>query len=79
METFELMETFKKLFFSWRYWLTLVFTSSATTLLVSVPEESLNIKMWLAVFFLTKIGAISLAMLAFCTARNLFEEFEEND
>ena len=73
------METFKKLISSPRYWLALVSTFAASVLLISVPEESLNLKMWFAVFFLTKIGAVSLAMLAFCTARNLFEEFEEND
>ena len=73
------METFKKLISSPRYWLTLVFTSSATTLLVSVPEESLNLKMWFAVFFLTKVCAAFFALLAFFVARNLLEEWEEND
>lgn len=73
------METFKKLISSPRYWLALVSTFAASVLLISVPEESLNLKMWLAVFYLTKIGAVSLAMLAFCTARKLFKEFEEND
>ena len=73
------METLKKLISSPRYWLALVSTFAASVLLVSVPEESLNLKMWFAVFFLTKIGAVSLAMLAFCTARKLFKEFEEND
>ena len=73
------METFKKLISSPRYWFALVSTFAASVLLISIPEESLNLKMWFAVFFLTKIGAISLAMLAFCTARKLFKEFEEND
>lgn len=73
------METFKKLISSPRYWLALAFTFAASVLLISIPEESLNLKMWLAVFFLTKIGAVSLAMLAFCTARKLLEEWEEND
>lgn len=73
------METFKKLISSPRYWLALVSTFAASVLLISVPEESLNLKMWLAIFFLTKVCAISFAMLAFCAARNLLEEWEEND
>lgn len=73
------METFKKLISSPRYWLALAFTFAASVLLISIPEESLNIKMWLAIFFLTKVCAISFALLAFCISRNLFEEWEEND
>lgn len=73
------METFKKLISSPRYWLALVSTFAASVLLISVPEESLNIKMWLAIFFLTKVCAISFALLAFCISRKIFEEFEEKD
>lgn len=73
------METFKKLISSPRYWLALVSTFAASVLLISVPEESLNLKIWLAVFFFTKVCAISFALLAFCISRNLFEEWEEND
>ena len=73
------METFKKLISSPHYWLALAFTFAASVLLISIPEESLNLKMWFAVFFLTKVCAISFALLAFCISRNLFEEWEEND
>lgn len=73
------METFKKLISSPRYWLALVSTFAASVLLISVPEESLNFKMWFAVFFITKACAAFFAMLAFCVARKLFEEFEGND
>lgn len=73
------MEIFKKLISSPRYWLALVSTFAASVLLISVPEESLNLKMWFAVFFLTKACATFFALLAFCTARKLFKEFEEND
>ena len=73
------METLKKLISSPRYWLALVFTFAASVLLISIPEESLNLKMWFAVFFLTKACAAFFALLAFCISRNLFEEWEEND
>ena len=73
------METLKKLISSPRYWLALIFTFVATSLLLSVPEESLNLPMWFAIFFLTKAGAILFALLAYLTARMLFEEFEECD
>lgn len=73
------METFKKLISSPRYWLALVSTFAASVLLISIPEESLNLKMWFAVFFLTKACAVFFALLAFCVARTLFVEFEEND
>ena len=73
------METLKKLISSPRYWLALVFTFAASVLLISIPEESLKLKMWFAVFFLTKACAAFFALLAFCISRNLFEEWEEND
>ena len=73
------METFKKLISSPRYWLALVSTFAASVLLISIPEEILNLKMWFAVFFLTKACAAFFALLAFCISRNLFEEWEEND
>ena len=73
------METFKKLIASPNYWLALLFTFVAASLLLSVPEESLNLKMWFAVFFLTKACAAFFALLAFSVARNLLEEWEEND
>ena len=73
------METLKKLISSPRYWFALVSTFAASVLLISVPEESLNLKMWFAVFFLTKVCAAFFALLAFCMARTLFVEFEEND
>lgn len=73
------METFKKLISSPRYWLALVSTFAASVLLISVPEESLDLKMWFAVFFLTKVCAAFFALLAFCVARTLFVEFEGND
>ena len=73
------METFKKLISSPRYWLALVSTFAASVLLISIPEESLNLKMWFAVFFLTKACAAFFALLAFCISRNIFEEWEEND
>lgn len=73
------METLKKLISSPRYWLALASTFAASVLLISVPEESLNLKMWFAVFFLTKACAAFFALLAFCVARTLFVEFEEND
>ena len=73
------METLKKLISSPHYWLALAFTFAASVLLISVPEESLNLKMWFAVFFLTKACAAFFALLAFCISRNLFEEWEEND
>ena len=73
------METFKKLISSPRYWLALVSTFAASVLLISVPEESLNLKMWFAIFFLTKVCAAFFALLAFCMVRKLLEEWEEND
>ena len=73
------METFKKLISSPRYWLALAFTFAASVLLISVPEESLNLGAWFAVFFLTKLCAASFALLAFFVARKLLEEWEEND
>ena len=73
------METFKKLISSPRYWLALVSTFAASVLLIFIPEESLNLKMWFAVFFLTKACAAFFALLAFFVARNLLEEWEEND
>ena len=73
------METFKKLISSPRYWLALAFTFAASVLLISIPEESLNLGAWFAVFFLTKACAAFFALLAFFVARNLFKEFEEND
>lgn len=73
------METFKKLISSPLYWLTLVSTFAASVLLISVPEESLNLGAWFAVFFLTKVCAAFFALLAFCVARKLLEEWEEND
>ena len=73
------METFKKLISSPHYWLALVSTFAASVLLISIPEESLNLKMWFAVFFLTKACAAFFALLAFSVARNLLEEWEEND
>lgn len=73
------METLKKLISSPRYWLALVSTFAASVLLISTPKESLNLKMWFAVFFLTKACAAFFALLAFCISRNLFEEWEEND
>ena len=73
------METFKRLISSPRYWLALVSTFAASVLLISIPEQSLNLKMWFAVFFLTKVCAAFFALLAFCVARKLLEEWEEND
>ena len=73
------METFKKLISSPRYWLALVSTFAASVLLISIPEESLGLKTWLTLFFLTKVCAIQFTVLAFRAARKLFEEFEEND
>ena len=60
------METFKKLISSPRYWLALVSTFAASVLLISIPDESLNLKMLFAVFFLTKVCAAFFALLAFC-------------
>ena len=73
------METFKKLISSPRYCLALAFAFAASVLLISIPEESLNLKMWFAVFFLTKSCAAFFALLAFFVARKLLEEWEEND
>ena len=73
------METLKKLISSPRYWLALVSTFSASVLLISVPEDSLNLKMWFAVFSLSTACAAFFALLAFFVARNLLEEWEEND
>ena len=73
------METFQKLISSPRYWLALVFTFAASVLLISVPEESLNLGAWFSVFFLTKVCAAFFALLAFFLARTLFVEFEGND
>ena len=73
------METLKKLISSPRYWLALTFTFAASVLLIYVPEESLNLVAWFAVFFLTKVCAAFFALLAFFVARNLLEEWEEND
>ena len=73
------METLKKLISSPRYWLALAFTFAASVLLISVPEESLNLGAWFAVFFFTKVCAAFFALLAFFVARNLLEEWEEND
>ena len=73
------METFKKLISSPRYWLALVSTFAASVLLIYVPEESLSLGAWFAVFFLTKACAAFFALLAFFVARNLLEEWEEND
>ena len=73
------METLKKLISSPHYWLALIFMFAAIAMLGSIPEESLNLKMWFAVFFLTKVCAAFFALLAFFVARNLLEEWEEND
>ena len=73
------METFKKLISSPLYWIALVSTFAASVLLISVPEESLSLGAWFAVCFLTKVCAAFFALLAFFVARNLLEEFEEND
>ena len=73
------METFKKLIASSNYWLALLFTFVAASLLLAVPEESLDLPMWFAIFLLTKLGAICFAMLAYLTGRMLFEEWEEKD
>ena len=73
------METLKKLISSPRYWLALASTFAASVLLISIPEEGLNLRMWFAVFFLTKACAAFFALLAFCISQNLFEEWEEND
>ena len=73
------METFKKLISSPHYWLELLFTFVAASLLLAVPEESLDLPMWFAIFLLTKLGTICFAMLAYLTGRMLFEEWEEKD
>ena len=73
------METLKKLISSPHYWLALVSTFAASVLLISVPEESLNLGAWFAVFFLTKACAVFFALIAFFVARKLFEEWEECD
>ena len=73
------METFKKLMTSPHYWLALLFTFVAASLLLAVPEESLDLPMWFAIFMLTKFGAIVFALLAYLAARMIFEEWEEND
>lgn len=73
------METFKKLIASPHYWLALLFTFVAASLLLAVPEESLGLPMWFAIFMLTKFGAILFALFAYLTGRMLFEEWEEKD
>ncbi|MGM9692602.1 MAG: hypothetical protein ACI3X6_05255 [Alloprevotella sp.] len=73
------METFKKLIASPRYWLALLFTFVAASMQLAVPEESLDLPLWFAVFMLTKLGAIVFALFAYLSARTLFDEWEEND
>ena len=73
------METFKKLISSPHYWLALIFMFAAIAMLGSIPDESLGLKTWLAIFFLTKVCAIQFTVLSFRAARKLLEEWEEND
>ena len=73
------METFKKLISSPRYWLALIFMFAAIAMLGSIPDESLGLKTWLALFLLTKVCAIQFTVLSIRAAQDLFKEFEEND